>query len=73
MALKLSRGPQVDVERCQRIAGGNRYEMIAMAAAHARRLAKENTVDADPLPSAVTALLDVQQRGIDPGVPKRYK
>lgn len=58
----LSRGSAVDVEKCMRILGGNRFDAILMAANHARRLAKN---EVNSLASPVSALLDIQEKGVD--------
>ena len=56
----VSRGSKVDVEKCMRILGGNRYDAILRAAEHARQLAKN---DVNTLASPVSALLDIQENG----------
>jgi DNA-directed RNA polymerase subunit K/omega len=57
----VSRGSEVDVEKCVRALGGNRYTAMLAAADHARQMARD---DPGVLPSAVSALLDIQDKGI---------
>jgi DNA-directed RNA polymerase subunit K/omega len=42
---KPSRGPTVDHEKCLQQAGGNRYNMILIAAQRAREIARKHRVD----------------------------
>lgn len=60
--LILSRTSEVDVEKCVRVMGGNRFDAVLMAANHARRLAKN---EVNTLASPVSALLDIQNKGTD--------
>lgn len=41
----LSRGPTVDMEKCLAQAGGNRYDMIIIAAQRAREIARKHRAD----------------------------
>ncbi len=57
-----SRGPEVDVEQCVESAGGNRFNMILMAAARSREIRKKFLGSERPehqFPN-VTSLLDIQ-------------
>lgn len=65
-----SRGPLIDTEKCIRNVGGNKFEMILIAAIKARALlAKTNSFNhkKDAVNTPVTALLEIQQGilGID--------
>lgn len=60
--LILSRTSEVDVEKCVRVMGGNRFDAVLMAANHARQLAKN---EVNTLASPVSALLDIQNKGTD--------
>jgi len=62
MKLKtLSRGTDIDTNLCVDLAG-NRYDLVIMAAARARELARRHRVNerADQLNAPVTALLEIQ-------------
>jgi DNA-directed RNA polymerase omega subunit len=57
-----SRTPQIDIQTCTKNAGGNKYDLILIAAARAREMAQQNKKKGlhheDPVP--VSALLEVQ-------------
>lgn len=40
-----SRGPTIDVEKCVEQAGGNRFNMIIIASARAREIARKHRAD----------------------------
>ena len=63
MALSLSRGPQVDTEQCVQLSGGNRFDLVIMAAARCRELAREHrkAERGTQLNTPVTALLEFQE------------
>jgi DNA-directed RNA polymerase subunit K/omega len=52
---KLSRGPSINTEKCIENVGGNRFNLVLIAAARARELARQD------LNSPVTALLEIQE------------
>lgn len=56
-----SRGPEVDVQKCVEAVGGNRFEPVLIAAAHARELGKQHN---EPK-MAVQALLDIQNKKLN--------
>jgi len=58
----LSRGPQIDTEKCVEMVGGNRFNLIIIAAARARELARSHRHQGrgTQLNAPVTALLDIQ-------------
>ena len=62
--LKLSRGPEINTESCVVQAGGNRFDMVLMAAARAREIAQiHRNSDVSATVSAqavVSSLLDIQ-------------
>lgn len=61
MTKKLSRTPELNIEKCVKEAGGNRYDMVLLAARRARELAKENVRSDKYVNTTVTALLELQK------------
>jgi DNA-directed RNA polymerase subunit K/omega len=65
----LSRGPTIDMEKCLEQAGGNRYNMIIIAAQRAREIARKHRADErkDAAYPVVNALqqLEAGQYGIE--------
>jgi len=63
MALSLSRGPQIDTDKCVEMSGGNRFDLVIMAAARVRELARahRNAERPDQLNAHVTTLLEIQE------------
>ena len=61
MTIKLSRGPNINVETCVQAAGG-RYNLVLIAAARAREIRRHNAGSDQPehLYSVVTALQEIQ-------------
>lgn len=59
--VKLSRTPELNIEKCVEQAGGNRYDMILIAAQRARELAKANARSDKYVNTAVSALLELQE------------
>ncbi len=62
MSLSLSRGPQIDTETCVENAGGNRFDLVLIAAARAREISRRHKHDelTTQVNAPVSALLDVQ-------------
>ena len=60
MALKLSRGPQIDTEKCVRNVNNNRFNLILIGAARARELARQNKVTGTHTNEIVPSLLEIQ-------------
>jgi DNA-directed RNA polymerase omega subunit len=62
MALSLSRGPSIDTEKCVKNVGGNRFDLVLVAAARSRELARRHKLSESPvnLNAPVSALLDIQ-------------
>jgi DNA-directed RNA polymerase subunit K/omega len=63
MSLSLSRGPQIDTDLCVKLSGGNRFNLVIMAAARAKEIARKHREDermGNPN-SPVSALLDFQE------------
>lgn len=62
--LSLSRGTEIDTERCVVNVGNSRFDLVLIAAARAREIAGKHRHDAKPnhANSCVSALLDVQNK-----------
>jgi DNA-directed RNA polymerase subunit K/omega len=58
----LSRGTEIDTEKCVKNVGGNRFDLVLIAAARSRELAHRHKAaeDVTQLNAPVRALLDVQ-------------
>ena len=59
---KLSRGPSIDTEKCVELVGGNRFNLVLIASARAKEIARMHKSDErqDYPHSMVSALLEVQ-------------
>jgi DNA-directed RNA polymerase omega subunit len=62
MSLSLSRGPKIDTEACVENAGGNRFDLVLVAAARAREISRKHKHDelTSQVNAPVSALLDIQ-------------
>lgn len=60
--LTASRGPSVDIQKCVINCGGNKFDMVLIAAARAREIRKHyrESDSTEHLEEQVTALLDIQ-------------
>ena len=60
---KLSRGPAIDTEKCVEMAGGNRFDLVLIAAAKSREIARKHKHDelTTQVNAPVTALLEIQE------------
>jgi len=69
--LDLSRGTEIDLEKCVIQAGGNRFNLVLIASERAREIRRQNreSVKREHIYSIVTALDDIQLGDIDP---KKY-
>lgn len=58
----LSRGPGIDTEQCVKNVGGNRFDLVLIAAARSRELSRKhkNAELGTQLNAPVSALLEVQ-------------
>jgi DNA-directed RNA polymerase omega subunit len=66
-AISLSRGPEIDTNKC--VANiGSRYDMVIIASARAReiRLLNRNSTKREHIFTEVTALLEIQNGAIGP-------
>lgn len=59
---KYSRGPELDITKCADNVGGNRFNLVIMAAARAKQILRDKSRRGQQyLPSApVTALIEIQ-------------
>jgi DNA-directed RNA polymerase omega subunit len=60
---KLSRGTSIDTNQCVENVGGNRFNLVLIAAARARELARQHrhAENKGQLNAPVTALLEIQE------------
>ena len=60
---KLSRGTTIDTEKCVEMSGGNRFDMVLIAATRARELSRQHrhAENKGHLNAPVAALLDIQE------------
>jgi DNA-directed RNA polymerase omega subunit len=58
----LSRGPEVDTNQCVDLSGGNRFNLVLIAAARAREIKRQHreSVKREHVYSNLTALLEIQ-------------
>jgi DNA-directed RNA polymerase subunit K/omega len=63
MPKQLSRSPEVDTEKCVAMSGGNRFDLVLMAAARSREIKRQNSTSQkfEHLHSIVTALIEFQE------------
>lgn len=76
MAIKtLSRGTSIDTEQCVQNIGGNRFNLVLIAATRARELARQHrhAENKGQLNAPVTALLEVQEGKIGAEYLKRVR
>jgi len=73
--LTLSRGPNVDTEKCVELSGGNRFNLVIMAAARAREIKRQQASSQrfEHIHTSVTALLEFQNGEHGPGYMKKVK
>lgn len=62
-----SRTPSIDIEKCIKNSGTNKFEMILLAAARAKEIRKKNlgSMEHEHTHAAVTALLEIQDNKLD--------
>ena len=70
-----SRGSQIDTEKCVRITGNNRFDLVIMAAQRAREIKQQNKHSQrdEHAHGPVTALLEIQGGKIDFDYAKKIK
>ena len=72
---QLSRGPSIDIEQCVENAGGNRFDLVIMAACRARELSRQHRLSEkfEQLNAPISALLEFQSGKLDREYLKRIK
>jgi DNA-directed RNA polymerase subunit K/omega len=75
MAKSLSRGTEVDIEKCIEQAGGNKFNLILMASHRARELSMQHKSDGktEQFNAPVTALLEFNNGEIDVAYMRKIK
>lgn len=70
-----SRGPTIDTDKCVEMSGGNRFELVIMAAARARELKRQHqgSNKHEHIHTTVTALLEFQEGKLGNEYLKRVK
>jgi DNA-directed RNA polymerase subunit K/omega len=63
----ISRGTLIDTDKCVELAGGNRFNLVIMAAARSRELRRQNSSSQkfEDVHTNVTALLEFQNGKVD--------
>jgi hypothetical protein len=71
----LSRGPALDTEKCVDMAGGNRFDLVLIAATRAREIKRGNRESdkREHVHSNITALLEIQEGKIGREYLKKVK
>ena len=71
----LSRGPTLDIEKCVEMSGGNRFDLVIMAAQRCKELARahRHAERGDQLNAPVSALLEFQEGKIGREYIKRIR
>jgi DNA-directed RNA polymerase subunit K/omega len=71
----LSRGPSIDIEKCIANSGNNRFDLVIMAAARAKELARrhKNSESTEYTYTPITALLEFQEGKLGHEYLKRIK
>jgi len=71
----LSRGPSLDIEQCVANAGGNRFDLVLIAAIRSREIARQHkhSESKEHVYPSVSALLEIQEGKIDREYLKRIK
>ena len=72
---KLSRGTSIDTEKCVEMSGGNRFDMVLIAAIRARELSRQHrhAENKGHLNAPVAALLDIQEGRVGQEYLKRIR
>jgi DNA-directed RNA polymerase subunit K/omega len=76
MAIKqVSRGTIIDTDKCVEMSGGNRFDMVLIAAIRARELSRQHrhAENKGQLNAPVTALLDIQEGRVGRDYLKRIR
>ena len=73
--LALSRGPSIDTNECVELVGGNRFNLVLIAAARAREIKRQHRESdtREHVYSNITALLEIQEGKIGAEYIKRIR
>jgi DNA-directed RNA polymerase omega subunit len=73
--LALSRGPEIDTNQCVDMVGGNRFNLVLIAAARAREIKRQHrdSENREHVHSNLTALLEIQEGKIGADYIKRIR
>jgi len=65
--LDLSRGPSIDMDKCVEAVGGNRFNLVLIAAARSREIRRQHAHSdkREHVHSIVTALEDIQRGEVE--------
>jgi hypothetical protein len=71
----VSRGTEIDTDKCVELSGGNRFQLVIMASARAREIRRQHASSQrfEHIHTAVSALLDFQEGNIGPEYMKKVK
>ena len=71
----LSRGPNIDTEKCVESVGGNRFDLVLIAAERAREIKRQNQESdkREHVYSIISALTDVQDGSVGKEYLKKIK
>ena len=72
---KLSRATEIDIEKCVKNSGGNKFNLVIMAAVRAREISRnhKNSGNTDHIYPVVDSLLEFQSGKIGPEYLKKVK
>ncbi len=59
---KLSRTPELDMDKCFKNSGGNKFDMVILMAQRAREIAKKNKGNIDYYNAPMSALFELQSK-----------
>lgn len=64
----ISRGTEIDIEKCVALSGGNKFDLVLMASQRSREITQQNrhSDKIEHTNGPVTALLEIQAGKIDP-------
>jgi DNA-directed RNA polymerase subunit K/omega len=71
----VSRGTEIDTEKCVELSGGNRFNLVIMASARAREIRRQHASSQkfEHVHTTVSALLDFQSGEYGPEYMKKVK
>jgi DNA-directed RNA polymerase subunit K/omega len=71
----VSRGTEIDTDKCVQLSGGNRFNLVIMASARARELRRQHASSQkfEHVHTTVSALLDFQNGTVDGDYMKKVR